>query len=129
MAVKLTRPDGYVVIKMSDELWIDLHSLISSASFENDLVCFYYGPGEDKETLTYLLRKALREVGFKIVSWKTCFDKNFEPELVEYFTDIPKALWDSKTVLWSDWTTEVCEDFHDISDSESESEDEIMPPA
>ena len=73
-------------------------------------------------TLPYLLRRALREVGFKIRKWETIFDTDYAVHEMIFRTNIPNALWEEKLKLYNEWTTEVCDDFHPDSDTETTSE-------
>jgi len=53
----------------------------------------------------YSLRKAIRAVGFKITRWHSVFNKDNKLVFESFYTDIPKALWDSNH--YNDWIDEV----------------------
>ena len=112
-------------MSVNKEKWIDLFCLIQSACHENGMAHFIYD--RDVPLLlhkqTYLLRKAVREVGFKIKRVITYSNNVLSPHILEYHTNIPEALWKTKWQFWSEWNEEACE-FYVTSDSDTETDSE-----
>jgi hypothetical protein len=100
---------------MDNELWVDLHTLVSCSYYENGLLCinFQYNeehPAPMEDTMTYCLRKAIRAVGFKITKIETIFNDNHECDWKTYYTDIPEVVWNDARKAYNAWT-----DIHDES--------------
>ena len=110
---------------VNKEKWIDLFCLIQSVYHENGMAHFIYD--YDVPLLlrnqTYLLRRAVREVGFKIKRVLTYSKGDYDPNILQYHTNIPEALWKTKWQFWEEWNKEACEDYI-TSDSDSESDEE-----
>jgi len=128
------------MIEDTKELWIDLHALISSCCMrcrchdmntcpdgEKSYLCIYYeyskkNPEPRPNFTDYLLRKALRAVGHKIVKIKSSY-KDWHLILAEYQTSITEEEYNLHN-YWNKWISEVTEEEHYENDSESESDAE-----
>jgi len=97
-------------MSVNKEKWIDLIFLTQCVEYEDGMTQFIYeGVGQAYLlNQTYLLRRALREVGFKITKINMYYDEDKEPEMLAYYTNIPEALFLSKRVHFADWANEVC---------------------
>ena len=110
---------------VNKEKWIDLFCLIQSVYHENGMAHFIYNCDVPLllHNQTYLLRRAVREVGFKIKRVLTYSKGDYDPNILQYHTNIPEALWKTKWQFWEEWNKEACEDYI-TSDSDSESDEE-----
>ena len=110
---------------VNKETWLDLFCLVNAVclSAENGMTeLIYDDPIPCRiHNQTYLLRKALREIGFKIRRVITYKDKDNTIYLLEYQTNIPQGLWKTKRELWDEWRQEVRKEYTDC-DTETESE-------
>ena len=119
---------------VNKEKWIDLIFLTQCVEFEDGMTQFVY-EGVSRiftNNQTSLLRRALREVGFKITKINMYYDEDREPEILAYDTNIPEALFLSKRVHFADWANEVCHHRYVTpppsecdEESESESDDPV----
>jgi hypothetical protein len=112
-------------MSVNKEKWIDLFCLIQSVYHENGMAHFIYDCDVPHlvHNQTYLLRKAVREVGFKIKRVLTHSNNGLSPHILEYHTNIPEALWKTKWQFWSEWNEEACE-YYVTSDSDTETDSE-----
>jgi hypothetical protein len=143
--IKLIGRDGYMSVlkKMMEdnkELWIDLHALISSCCIccrchdkntcpdgEKSYLSIYYeyskkNPEPRPNFTDYLLRKALRAVGHKIVKIKSTY-KDWHLILADYQTSITEEEYNLHK-YWNEWISEVTEEEYYENDSDSESDAE-----
>ena len=112
-------------MSVNKEKWIDLFCLVQSVYHKDGMALFIYDTDVPQllYNQTYLLRKAVREVGFKIKRVLTYSKGDYDPNIVEYHTNIPEALWKTKWEFWEEWNKEACEDYiTPDSDTETDSE-------
>ena len=116
---------------VNKEKWIDLFCLIETVYHKDGMAHIIYSTDVPHlvHNQTYLLRKAVREVGFKIKRVITYSNNVLSPHILEYHTNIPEALWKTKWQFWSEWNEEVSEyyvtpDSDTETDSESDEENE-----
>lgn len=98
-------------MSVDKELWIDLHALVQSSCIENGLVVCYFQYNDkhpENDSIIYHMRKAVRAVGFKIKNVETTYNKDFQLVQITFRTDIPEALYESKS--YNDWVEEVFEE-------------------
>jgi hypothetical protein len=98
-----------VSMTMDNELWVDLHTLISCSYYDNGFlhINFQYNkqdPEPMSDTMTYCLRKAIRAVGFKITKIECIYNDEHKCDCKTYYTNIPEALWESTTKAYNAWT-------------------------
>jgi len=97
----------------TDDLWIDLSSLISSSMNENGFMVIYYEYDENDpidNMIYYNLRLALRAVGHKITKTENSIDENYKPTFVSYYTTITEQQHDMMTAIWNKHCEETMED-------------------
>jgi hypothetical protein len=114
-------------MSVNKEKWIDLFCLVQRIDEENGMISLIYDTDVPHlvHSQTYLLRRAMREVGFKIKQVITFDDSNSVPNMLEYHTNIPEALWNTKWEFYNEWLQEACEFYHTPdSDSECDEKDE-----
>ena len=112
---------------VNKERWIDLFSLIETVDYTDGMTRIIYAEQIPLMiTQTYLLRRALREVGFKITSLDTHMDDEKKPYFIQYQTNIPEGLWHTKWELWNEWSQNTETIWTTPPDSESESEVESV---
>ena len=124
---------NFKINNKNKETWIGLSFLLSRTyPVEHETThntCFKF---EDDEQITGKdvghLRRTLRELGYKITKWNTCYvSKADDTEATDTLhTDIPFELWKKVSDLRCEWVKSIAtECFHnDESDSESEKESE-----
>ena len=123
------------------ELWIDLHSLISSSTLECEchekntcpdgklsyLVIYYEYSKKHPEHIhnptVYLLRKALRAVGHKITKIDNHLYDDFTAFMTEYTTSITEEEY-NKNNHWNNWCNIYKEHYGYVRDDDSGSDDE-----
>lgn len=114
------------------ELWIDLHTLVESASFDTGFVCFDYDFTNHymDESIIYNVRIALRSLGYKITKIKNHINSHYRCIFLEIFTNITKEDWEPTTPIYNDYVKDIYEDYeHECcEESESDSENEELPP-
>lgn len=112
-------------MSVNKEKWIDLFCLIQSVYHENGMAHFIYDRDVPHlvHNQTYLLRRAVREIGFKITKVCTYGNNILSPHILQYHTNIPEALWKTKWQFWSEWNEEACECYA-TSDSDTETDSE-----
>jgi len=93
---------------VNNELWIDLHSLCQGSYIDKGHLVLFFQPGDD--CITYMMRKAVRAVEFKITKIETSFTSDYQVEQRTFYTDIPEALWALHTKKYSEWVNEICVD-------------------
>ena len=60
------------------------------------------------DSIMYLMRKAVRAVEFKITKIRHIFGSpDWEMVQEEFHTDIPEALWESKSKVYNDWAKDT----------------------
>jgi hypothetical protein len=115
------------------ELWIDLHSLITTSSFDGDSDCMvadYHYERDDgslepcDDTLIYKLRIALRAVGHKITKISSGFNTQYRCVWKEIYTTVNKSEWEESTKLYNTWVNEVCVERYEVTDTDEEEEEE-----
>lgn len=122
-------------MSVNKEKWIDLIFLTQAFSFEDGMIRFIYDEGVHRifiHNQTSVLRRALREVGFKITKIGVFYDEDKEPEMLMYNTNIPEALFRSKRAHFDDWADEVTHHYYSTppssecdEESESDSDDPV----
>jgi hypothetical protein len=112
-------------MSVNKEKWIDLFCLVQRIDEDNGMISLIYDTDipHRVHSQTYLLRRAVREVGFKIKQVITYGDSNCVPDMLEYYTNIPQALWDTKWKFYQEWVQEAYE-FYNTADSDSECDEE-----
>lgn len=119
---------------VNKEKWIDLIFLTQCIDFKDGMTQFIY-EGVSRiftNNQTSLLRRALREVGFKITKIGLLYDEDKELEMLMYNTNIPEALFRSKRVHFEDWANEVTHHYYQTpppSECDEESESESDDPS
>ena len=107
----------------ANELWIDLESLVSCSHYDDGFAVFDYDYTHDDEpaddTIHYLLRIALRALGYKIRKIEDTFgDKLVDGEWVNqliyrsYHTSIPKEEGNRMTEIWNQYCGEIFEELN-----------------
>jgi hypothetical protein len=96
-------------MSVDNELWVDLHTLVSCSYYENGLlrINFQYNaanPEPRQDTMTYCLRKAIRAVGFNITKIECIYNDEHGCDCKTYYTDIPQVLWEDSTKAYNAWT-------------------------
>ena len=114
-------------MSVNKEKWIDLVFLTQNIDSTADgMTMFQYS--YDVEVLmhsqTYLLRRALRDVGFKITRINLYHDEDDAPSILEYYTNIPETLWITKMEFCKEWTKGVSHSYYPESDSECDEQSE-----
>ena len=116
------------------EKWIDLVFLTQGIDSTADgMTMFVYDCDVDMllHSQTYLMRRALRDVGFKITRINVYHNHDDRPNILEYYTNIPETLWKTKMEFFREWTKGVSHHYH-YSDTDSEcdekSDSEIDDP-
>ena len=121
-------------MSVNKEKWIDLVFLTQDIDSTADgMTMFQYNYGVEvlMHSQTYLVRRALRDVGFKITRINLYHDEENVPSILEYYTNIPETLWKTKMEFFREWTRSVSHDYYPESDSEcdeqsdSESDDPV----
>ena len=98
-------------MSVDNDLWIDLQTLYQGSFILNGHVVFfnqYNNKIPRNDSIMYLMRKAVRAVEFKITKIRHIFgspDREMVQE--EFHADIPEALWESKSKVYSDWTKDT----------------------
>jgi len=113
---------------MSDdkELWIDLHTLVPSATLDSGFLYIHYQyrkeyPKPDPDPIIYNLRTALRALGFKITQIIKIIESNGFIRMMTIRTDIPSNLFEKTMPIYNDsWVDAVIVDEYDDSDSKDE---------
>ena len=111
---------------VNKEKWIDLFCLIETVYHKDGMAHIIYSTDVPHlvHNQTYLLRKAVREIGFKIKRVITYGNNGLSPHILVYYTNIPEALWKTKWKFWEEWNKSACEEYTS-PDSDSESNEEI----
>ena len=94
------------------DLWIDLHSLSQGSFVKDGYIVFFFQYNEKiprNDSIMYLMRKAIRAVGFNITKLCHIFgEEGWTMSQEEYHTDIPEALGTSKA--YNEWVGKVVEE-------------------
>jgi hypothetical protein len=106
------------VTEQNKELWIDLHTIdiAGSHKYDENLTCMYLQFFNKNDTqlydqTKYVLRVALRALGYKIVKVETVFNKDdFSPVCISFYTNLPHNLHDKSTALYNDWIRDTHEE-------------------
>jgi hypothetical protein len=112
-------------MSVNKERWIDLVFLTQGIDSTADgMTMLVYDCDVDilKHSHTYLLRRALRDVGFKITRINLYHNQDDRPNILEYYTNIPETVWKTKMEFFREWTRSVSNCYHPESDEQSESE-------
>ena len=86
---------------------------------------FYWSERDITRTELVAIRRALRALGHKILTYKYVLDKNMKGVYAHLLVDIPYATWDITSQFRGSYEIDECyeSDSDDESDSEEESED------
>lgn len=131
-----------IVSEEQKELWIDLHSLISSSTLEcgcckkntcpdgnpSYLVIYYQYSKKHPEGLynptIYLLRKALRALGHKITKIDNHLYDDLSAFMCEYTTSITEKEY-RESAYWNEWVGEITtEHYGYVQDTDTDTDDE-----
>jgi hypothetical protein len=99
------------------EYWIDLMALGDTTNYENGLMVIskqYPNKSfiDDSNTYIYLMRQAIRNVGHKILSMQSTYDKEDHRLLqISFSTDISDKDGDKMTRFYNTWVGKVCDEF------------------
>ena len=117
------------------ELWIDLHMLIEDTGDEyynedKTQTMFYWSERDITRTELVAIRRALRALGHKILTYKYVLDKNMKGVYAHLLVDIPFATWQT-THFCVSYKIDECyaRDYESDSDDESDSEKESEDPS
>jgi hypothetical protein len=107
----------------NEELWIDLGTLITCSTYENDFLNIWFrydkeNPKPEYDTIDYSLRCALRALGFKITKRTTTFAPGYGLEVicVEYQTNIHRH-HDKWIQKYNNWLDSVAEEVYQDIDT------------
>lgn len=109
---------------ISKDLWIDFHCLYEWSTIHNGyLVLLYDEPNfEVMQRTTFLLRRALREMGYAIQQTKLVLN-NDGVERQELHTNIPEAVFEEMKDVWNEHMNETyIREYIGSSDSDSDSD-------
>jgi len=120
---------NHTLKKISNDDWIDLSILIESSCYTNDKLDIFYDWNGTYVSMVesntkYLLRKALRNVGHKIVKVTSTYSANGQCIMTSYLTTIGKEQGNKMTQLYNQWISETHDEEYPESESESEDEEE-----
>jgi len=113
----------------ADELekWIDLNELvIISGQYikdENTYTEFIYDKNEFNYSTCYLLRVALRAVGYKILKYKKYANKNGIKIMEVYETNIKWSMWNNIMRECNERSNMLFEEISNIDDTDSDSDE------
>ena len=107
------------------ELIIDLMSMGLTRTYEDGFIILSGEyckacPKPSDNVLHLTIRRILRELGHKLIKYKTFINKHFELIVEEFYTDIPEEKDEFYSKVWREYSEEVYEEnsFEEHSDGE-----------